>query len=104
MSKREIPPIHPGEILLEDLMMPLGMTVEHLAAALNVNPRLVAQVVSGKARITANLGLRLSRHFDMSPRFWINLQARYDFLMAQERQAEEIERTVKVREDLRATA
>ena len=104
MSKRDFPPVHPGEILLEDLMKPLGLTVEEIAQALAVNPRLIAQVVAGKARITAGLALRISRCFGMSPDVWIGLQADYDLESAKERQAEEIERTVKVREDLRATA
>jgi antitoxin HigA-1 len=104
MNKRVLPPVHPGEVLLEDVMKPWEMSVDDLAAVLDVNPRLIAQVISGQARVSANLALRLARYLNMTPDFWIGLQADYDLETAQERQAEEIERTVKVREDLRATA
>ncbi|MFH0821701.1 MAG: HigA family addiction module antitoxin [Pseudomonadota bacterium] len=104
MSKRVLPPVHPGDVLLEDVMKPWEMTVGDLAEALNVDPRLIAQVISGKARVTANLALRLARYLKMTPGFWLRLQADYDLEIAEERRAEEIERTVKVREDMGATA
>lgn len=104
MSKKVLPPLHPGEVLREEFMEPLGLSVSDMAEALDVAPRLIAQVVSEKAKVTANLALRLSRCFGMSPDVWIGMQADYDLETAKERQAEEIERTVKVREDLRATA
>lgn len=78
MSKREIPPIHPGEILLEEFLKPMGISQYRLAKDINVDPRRINEIVHGKRAISADTALRLSRYFGTSERFWLNLQSRYD--------------------------
>ncbi len=78
MSKRAFPPIHPGEILLEEFLNPLGVSQYRLAKAIGVSPRRINEIVHGRRAITANTALRLSRFFGMSEGFWINLQTRFD--------------------------
>ena len=78
MSKRKIPPIHPGEILLEEFLDPMNISQYRLAHSINVPPRRINEIVHGKRRITADTALRLARFFNMSPQFWINLQSHYD--------------------------
>ncbi|MEV4124573.1 HigA family addiction module antitoxin [Nocardia sp. NPDC049707] len=70
--------IHPGEILNEEYLVPLGISQNGLAAALNVPPRRINEIVHGKRRITPDTALRLARYFGTSERFWLNLQDRYD--------------------------
>ena len=71
-------PIHPGEILLEEFLEPLGLTQNRLAVSIGVPPRRINEIVLGKRRITADTALRLWRFFGVSDRFWLNLQSRYD--------------------------
>lgn len=73
-----MPPVHPGEVLAEEYLAPLEISQYRLAAELAVPPRRINEIVHGKRRITADTGLRLSRYFGTSERFWLNLQARYD--------------------------
>lgn len=75
--KRKMPPIHPGEILLEEFLRPLKITQYRLAKALSVPPRRLNEIVQGKRAVSADTALRLSRYFGTSERFWMNLQARY---------------------------
>jgi addiction module HigA family antidote len=77
MNQR-IDPIHPGEVLLEDFLLPLGVTQHHVAVSIGVPPRRINEIVHGKRRITADTSLRLARYFGTSDRFWINLQSRFD--------------------------
>ncbi|HMM95166.1 HigA family addiction module antitoxin [Phycicoccus sp.] len=71
-------PIHPGEVLLEDFLTPLGVTQHHLAVSIGVPPRRINEIVHGKRRISADTALRLARYFGTTDRFWLNLQTRYD--------------------------
>jgi addiction module HigA family antidote len=71
-------PVHPGEVLLEDFLEPLGVTQHRLAVSIGVPPRRINEIVHGKRRISADTALRLARYFGTSDRFWINLQSRYD--------------------------
>lgn len=71
-------PIHPGEVLYEDFVVPLGVTQHRVAVAIGVPPRRINEIVHGKRRITADTALRLARYFGTSDRFWLNLQSRYD--------------------------
>ena len=71
-------PIHPGEILLEEFLDPLGISQYRLAQAIEVPPRRINEIVHGKRRISADTALRLARYFSTSDRFWLNLQTRYD--------------------------
>ena len=77
MSQR-LPPIHPGEVLLEEFLNPMGISQYRLAKSLSVPPRRINEIVHGKRAITADTALRLSRFFGTSERFWLNLQTRYD--------------------------
>lgn len=76
MSK--LAPIHPGEVLMEDFIAPLGITQHKVAVAISVPPRRINEIVHGKRRITADTALRLARYFGTTDLFWINLQNRYD--------------------------
>jgi addiction module HigA family antidote len=73
-----IAPIHPGEVLLEEFLDPLGVTQHHLAVSIGVPPRRINEIVHGKRRVTADTALRLARYFGTTDRFWLNLQTRYD--------------------------
>jgi addiction module HigA family antidote len=71
-------PIHPGEVLMEDFIAPLGITQNRVAVAVGVPPRRINEIVHGKRRITADTALRLARYFGTTELFWVNLQNRYD--------------------------
>lgn len=74
--------IHPGEILLEEFMKPMGITARQLAADIDVSPSRISDLVHGRRPITADTALRLGLYFGMEPRFWMNLQAEYDVRIA----------------------
>jgi len=95
MNKREIPPIHPGEILLEEFLKPMGISQYRLAKDTNVDPRRINEVVHGQRSITADTALRLSRFFGTSERFWLNLQARYDLELQKMELGDRLEEEVK---------
>ncbi len=82
-----MPPIHPGEVLMEEYLEPLGVTQHKLAVAIGVPPRRVNEIVHGKRRISADTALRLARYFGTSERFWLNLQGRYDLEVERDRLA-----------------
>ncbi|MBI2486684.1 MAG: HigA family addiction module antidote protein [Deltaproteobacteria bacterium] len=95
MSKREIEPIHPGEILLEEFLKPLGISQYRLAKDINVDPRRVNAIVNGERAITADTALRLSRYFGTSERFWLNLQAHHDLEVQKDQLGDRLEKEVK---------
>jgi len=78
MSQKRLPPIHPGEILLEEFLKPMEISQYRLAKATSVPARRINEIVHGKCGITADTALRLSRFFGTSDRFWLNLPTRYD--------------------------
>ena len=78
MKNKKLPPIHPGEILKEEFLEPMGISQYRLAKNISVPPRRINEIVHGKRSITADTALRLGRFFAMSPQFWLNLQTRYD--------------------------
>ena len=92
----ELPPVHPGEVLLEDFMKPLGLTYYRLASDLGVSPIRISQIARGKRAITVDTAMRLARYFGTSPEIWLRLQARYDLEVAQEKTGERINREVRV--------
>jgi addiction module HigA family antidote len=96
MPKRILPPVHPGEILYEDLMKPLGLSQNKLAEALGIDAGRINQIIAGNRRVTGDTALRLARYFGTTPELWMNLQARYDLEIARDRQAAEI-RKIKPR-------
>ena len=77
-SKSLLPPVHPGEILREDFMKPLKLTVNKLALDLHVPATRIGEIAHGRRRITADTALRLARYFNTNPEFWLNLQNFYD--------------------------
>ena len=92
-----MPPVHPGEILTEDLIKPLGLTVAGLARELKISANTIREIVKGRRAISADTALRLSRHFGHTAEFWINLQATYDLRVATHSSASRIEREVRPR-------
>ena len=78
MKYKKLPPIHPGEILQEEFLKPIGISQYRLAKDISVPPRRINEIVHGKRSVTADTALRLGRFFNMSPQFWLNLQTRYD--------------------------
>jgi addiction module HigA family antidote len=96
MRKKMLPPIHPGEILMEEFLKPLGITQYKLAKDIHVPARRINEIVHGKRSITADTALRLSRYFNLSERFWLNLQARYDLEVEKDKLNDRIETEVKV--------
>src|SRR5258708_2434960 len=95
-KNRQMPPVHPGEILREDLMKPLGLSVNGLARELEVPVTRISEIVNGR-RSNADTALRLSRYFGSTPEFWINLQAAYDLSVTINSPAHRIEREVRPR-------
>ena len=97
MIKTGMRPIHPGEILREEYMVPLGLSATALARALGVTPARINDIVRERRGITADTALRLARYFGTDAQSWINLQAAYDLRMAELAVGETIERVVKPR-------
>ncbi len=93
--KRDIPPVHPGEILREDFLKPMGITQYRLAKDINVPVTRVAAIMKGKRRITADTALRLSKYFGTTPEVWMNLQSSYDLECAKDEVLDAIEESVK---------
>lgn len=87
-------PIHPGEILIEEYLKPLGISQYRLAVDISVPPRRINEIVHGKRAITADTSLRLSRYFGTSERFWMNLQTRYDLELRKDILGEQLAREV----------
>lgn len=90
-------PIHPGEILLEDFMKPLGISINQLARDLDVPPNRISAIVNGSRSITADTALRLGAYFSVSPETWLGLQLEYDLRVTRQRDGQEIIRRVRVR-------
>lgn len=93
MSKR-IPPTHPGDVLLEDIMKPLGLSANKVAMAMRVPLTRVTEIISRERAVTADTALRLARCFGTTAQFWLNLQAKYDLAIAEEQKAAQIAREV----------
>ena len=85
MKTKKLPPIHPGKILLEEFLNPMGISQYRLAKDTSVPPRRINEIVHQKRAITADTALRLGIFFDMSPQFWMNLQSRYDLEKAEDK-------------------
>jgi addiction module HigA family antidote len=95
-NMERLPPIHPGEVLLEDFMKPLGLSQYRVAKDIGVSPIRISQIVHGKRAITADTAMRLARYFGTSAEVWVRMQARYDLEVAQEEFGERIEQEVRV--------
>ncbi len=95
-SEQLLPPIHPGEILLEEFLEPMGISQYRLAKDISVPPRRINEIVKGKRAITPDTALRLSRYFGTSERFWLNLQMRYDLETEKDRLRDRLEHEVQI--------
>src|SRR5437763_10893792 len=102
MPYRKPAPVHPGEILLEEFLSPLGLSQYRLAKDTSVPPRRINEIVRGTRSISADTALRLARYFGTSERFWLNLQAHYDLEVEKDRLGDLLRREVKVLEVARA--
>lgn len=96
MTGRKLPPIHPGEILMEEFLEPLGISQYRLAKDINVSARRINEIVLSKRAISPDTALRLSRYFGLSEQFWLNLQTRYDLEVEKDSLAGRLEREVRV--------
>jgi addiction module HigA family antidote len=97
MARKLLPPVHPGEVLLEEFLTPLGLTQYRLAKSLSVPPRRINEIVHGRRAITADTALRLARFFGTTERFWLNLQSAYDLDVERDRLGPRLAREVAVR-------
>ena len=97
MKHKSLSPIHPGEVLLEDFMKPLGLPQYRLAQDIGVTPIRISQIIHGERSISVDTALRLARYFGTSAAVWLRLQVRYDLEVAESELSERINREVKVR-------
>jgi antitoxin HigA-1 len=91
---KKLPPIHPGEILIEEFLTPMGISQYRLAKDISVPPRRINEIVHGKRAITADTALRLGRFFGMLPQFWLNLQTRYDLDITEDKLADRLDKEI----------
>ena len=96
MKNKKLPPIHPGEILIEEFLKPMGISQYRLAKDISAPPRRINEIVHGKRSISADRALRLGRFFGMAPQFWLNLQTRFDLEVTEDRLADRLETEVQV--------
>ncbi len=92
----KIPPLHPGEILEQEFLKPMGLSQNRLALSIGVPPRRINEIVLCKRRITANTALRLAKYFNMSPQFWLGLQMDYDLDIEEDQLADRLDTEIKV--------
>lgn len=95
MSEKLLDPIHPGEVLLEEFIKPMGLSQNRLGLDIGVHPRRINEIVLRKRRITADTALRLARYFGNSPQFWLGLQTDYDLDIAIDKLGDRLDREVK---------
>ncbi len=96
MSKKKMLPLHPGEILLEEFLKPMGLSQNRLALDIRVPARRINEIVLGKRRITADTALRLAKYFKMSPQFWLGLQTDFDLDVAEDKLADRLDKEIQV--------
>ena len=94
MKQKKIPPVHPGEILMEEFLNPLGISQYRLAKDIHVSPRRINEIVHGERAISADTALRLGCYFSNSPQFWLNLQSHFDLEVEGEHLASRLKREV----------
>lgn len=94
-EKNKIAPIHPGEILLDEFLIPMGISQYRLANDINVPPRRINEIILGKRSITADTALRLSHYFGLSEKFWLNLQIKYNLEVAKDKLKGKLKREIK---------
>lgn len=94
MATKKLEPVHPGEILSEEFLGPMGLSQNRLARDIGVSPRRINEIVLGKRALTADTALRLARYFNMSPQFWLGLQMDYELDVETDRLANRLDREV----------
>jgi antitoxin HigA-1 len=94
-SKKKLLPVHPGEILKEEFLEPMAISMNRLAIGIGVPVTRIGEIVHGRRSITADTALRLARYFGVSPQFWMHLQGAYDLEVARDEMGERIEREVR---------
>lgn len=97
MAEKQLQPIHPGEVLLEEFLKPMELSQNRLALEMGVPARRVNEIVLGKRGVTADTALRLGRYFGMSPQFWLGLQMDYDLDVAEEELRGRLKKEVRPR-------
>ncbi len=97
MNREKMAPIHPGEILQEDFLMPMGISQYRLSKDISVPPRRINEIVHGKRAVSANTSLRLSKYFGTSERFWLNIQAKFDLEVEKDKLGDRLEHEVHAR-------
>ena len=97
MARKQLTPIPPGEILLEEFMQPLGVSINGLARDIDVPPNRISEIVNGRRAITADTALRLGKYFGVAPEIWLGLQADYDIRKARRTTWPQIERKIRAR-------
>lgn len=97
MKEKKMPPVHPGEILMEEFLKPLHMSQNRLAAEISVPSKRISEIIHGKRRINADTALRLARYFNMTPQYWMGLQTDYDLDVAMDESVEKINREIRPR-------
>jgi addiction module HigA family antidote len=95
MRHRKITPIHPGEVLLEEFLKPMGVSQNRLALSIGVHPRRINEMVLGKRAVTADTALRLARYFGTSAKFWLGLHADYDLDVAEDQLGDRLAREIR---------
>ena len=98
MARKKLSPIHPGEILLEEFLKPMGISQYRLAKDISVSPRRINEIIHGNRGISADTALRLSLFFGMSERFWLNLQARHDLELEKDKLGNRLKKEVRRRQ------
>lgn len=96
MRTNKMTPVHPGEILMEEFLTPMGISQYRLSCDISVPPRRINEIVHGTRSVTADTALRLGRYFGVSPQFWLNLQAHFDLEQEQDRLGDRLEQEVQV--------
>jgi len=95
MRTNKMPPVHPGEILMEEFLAPMGISQYRLSRDISVPPRRINEIVHGTRSVTADTALRLGRYFGISPQFWLNLQAHFDLEQEQDKLGDRLEQEVQ---------
>ena len=96
MKIKKMPPVHPGEILMDEFLNPMGISQYRLAHDISVSPRRINEIVHCARTVTADTALRLGKYFGISAQFWVNLQAHYDLAVEEDRLGKRLDREVHV--------
>ena len=100
MSERRLHPVHPGEVLQEEFLKPMGLSQNRVALDIGVPARRINEIVLGKRGVTADTALRLARYFGMSAQFWLGLQIDYELDMASDKLSTRLEREVRIHQSV----